>query len=136
MPARIAHSRESGIAKSLQQPREASGVGSASSVLRSSTTVSGGRGDLLSKTRAVDETGRRSFPGNSVGKNPPASAGDRGLMPDLGGSHLPWSSWASALRQLSLSLELGSSNKRGHRREMPAPCSESNAHTASSKDPA
>ena len=44
--------------------------------VRSSTTVSGGGGDLLPNTRAVDETGGRSFPGNSVGENPPASAGD------------------------------------------------------------
>ena len=32
------------------------------------------------------------FPGGSVVKNPPASAGDTGSFPGLGGSHMPWSS--------------------------------------------
>ena len=31
------------------------------------------------------------FPDGSVEKNPPANAGDRGSIPDLGGSHVPWS---------------------------------------------
>lgn len=57
-------------------------------------------------------------------------------MSDPGGSHLPRSICARALRRLSLSLEPGSSNKRGHHRETPAPCSESNARAASSNDPA
>ena len=26
-------------------------------------------------------------------KNPPVSAGDMGLIPDLGRSHMPWSMW-------------------------------------------
>ena len=32
-----------------------------------------------------------SFPGGSVVKNPPANAGNMGLIPDLGGSHMLWS---------------------------------------------
>ena len=31
------------------------------------------------------------FPGVSVVKDPPANAGDMGLIPDLGRSHMPWS---------------------------------------------
>ena len=30
------------------------------------------------------------FPGGSVIKNPPADAGDTGLIPNLGRSHMPW----------------------------------------------
>ena len=32
------------------------------------------------------------FPGGSVVKNPPANAGDMGLIPGLGPSHVPGSS--------------------------------------------
>ena len=42
------------------------------------------------------------FPGGSVVKNPPASAGDVGLIPDLGRSHKPWSNRARAPQPLSL----------------------------------
>ena len=31
------------------------------------------------------------FPGGAVVKNPPANAGDTGLSPGLGRSHMPWS---------------------------------------------
>ena len=31
------------------------------------------------------------FPGGAVVENPPANAGDPGLIPDPGGSHMPWS---------------------------------------------
>ena len=31
------------------------------------------------------------FPGGTVVKNPPANAGDMGLSPGLGRSHMPWS---------------------------------------------
>ena len=34
------------------------------------------------------------FPGGSGVKNPPASAGDTGLIPDPGRSHMPWSNEA------------------------------------------
>ena len=33
----------------------------------------------------------RDFPGGAVVKNPPANAGDTGLSPGLGRSHMPWS---------------------------------------------
>ena len=33
----------------------------------------------------------RDFPGGTVVKNPPANAGDMGLIPGLGRSHMPWS---------------------------------------------
>ena len=31
----------------------------------------------------------KGFPGDSVVKNPPANAGDMGLIPGLGRSHMP-----------------------------------------------
>ena len=34
----------------------------------------------------------RDFPGGAVFKNPPANAGDTGLIPGPGRSHVPWSS--------------------------------------------
>ena len=33
----------------------------------------------------------QGFPGGSVVKNPPVSAGDMGSLPGLGGSHMPQS---------------------------------------------
>ena len=33
----------------------------------------------------------RDFPGGAVVKNPPANAGDMGLIPGPGRSHMPWS---------------------------------------------
>ena len=33
----------------------------------------------------------QGFPGGSVVKNPPASAGDTGSIPGPGRSHMPWS---------------------------------------------
>ena len=33
----------------------------------------------------------QGFPGGAVVKNPPANAGDTGLSPGLGRSHMPWS---------------------------------------------
>ena len=35
-------------------------------------------------------TVRPDFPGSPVVKNPPANAGDMGLIPDLGRSHMSW----------------------------------------------
>ena len=32
----------------------------------------------------------QQFPGGAVVKNPPASAGDTGSIPGLGGLHVPW----------------------------------------------
>ena len=37
---------------------------------------------------------REGFPGGSLVKNSPANAGDMGLVPDPGRSHMPWSNWA------------------------------------------
>ena len=42
------------------------------------------------------------FPGGAVVKNPPANAGDTGLSPGLGRSHMPRSNQARALQLLSL----------------------------------
>ena len=39
----------------------------------------------------VVKTVLQGFPGGSVVKNPPASAGDTGSIPDLGRSHMPQS---------------------------------------------
>ena len=33
----------------------------------------------------------RDFPGGAVVKNPPTNAGDTGLIPGPGRSHMPWS---------------------------------------------
>ena len=38
-----------------------------------------------------NKTSRPDFPGGSVIKNPPANAGDMGLIPDPGRSHTPQS---------------------------------------------
>ena len=32
----------------------------------------------------------QDFPGGTVDKNPPANAGDTGLIPGLGRFHMPW----------------------------------------------
>ena len=37
------------------------------------------------------------FPGGSVVKNPPANAGDMGLIPGLGRSHMQLSTWAATI---------------------------------------
>ena len=42
------------------------------------------------------------FPGGAVVKNPPANAGDTGLSPGLGSSHMPWSTKARVPQLLSL----------------------------------
>ena len=43
------------------------------------------------------------FPGGPVVKNPPANAGDMGLIPGLGKSHMLWCDQAHAPQLLSLS---------------------------------
>ena len=57
-------------------------------------SISLGRWDL--KTQA------KGFPGGAVVENLPANAGDTGSSPGLGGSHMPWSSWAREPQLLSL----------------------------------
>ena len=42
------------------------------------------------------------FPGGAVVENLPASVGDTGLSPGLGGSHMPRSGWARGPQLLSL----------------------------------
>ena len=42
------------------------------------------------------------FLGGAVVENLPANAGDMGLSPRLGGSHMPWSNWACEPQLLSL----------------------------------
>ena len=44
----------------------------------------------------------QGFPGGAVVENLPASAGDTGSSPGLGGSHVPWSNWAREPQLLSL----------------------------------
>ena len=41
------------------------------------------------------------FPGGAVVKNPPANAGDTGLSPGPGRSHMPRSNWAREPQLLS-----------------------------------
>ena len=45
---------------------------------------------------------RGDFPGGAVVKNLPANAGDTGLSPGPGKSHMPWSNEARAPQLLSL----------------------------------
>ena len=44
----------------------------------------------------------QGFPGGAVVENLPASAGDTGSSPGLGGSHMPRSDWAREPQLLSL----------------------------------
>ena len=44
----------------------------------------------------------RGFPGGAVVENLPANAGDTGLSPGLGRSHIPRSNWAREPQLLSL----------------------------------
>ena len=46
----------------------------------------------------------RGFPGGAVVESLPANAGDTGLSPGLGGSHMPRSSWTREPQLLSLSV--------------------------------
>ena len=55
------------------------------------------------------------FPGGSVVKNPPASAGDAGSSPGPGRSHMPWSNWSHAPQLLSL-------RSRAHKPQLLSPC--------------
>ena len=46
--------------------------------------------------------GKRGFPGGAVVESLPASAGDAGSSPGLGGSHMPRGGWAREPQLLSL----------------------------------
>ena len=43
------------------------------------------------KNKNKNKERNRAFPCGAVVKNPPANAGDMGLSPGLGRSHMPWS---------------------------------------------
>ena len=60
------------------------------------------------------------FPGGSVVKNLPANAGDTGLIPDWGRSHLPQSNKAPEPQLRACALKPGSHNPRVHRPRAPA----------------
>ena len=44
------------------------------------------------RVKVILKSHQRGFPRGTVVKNPPANAGDTGLIPGLGRSHRPWSS--------------------------------------------
>ena len=90
----------------------------------------------LEKAKLETEYISKDFPGGSVGKKPPANAGDVGLVPDPGRSHMPQSNWAPTPQRLSLcsrtwqlqSLSLWVPepelyDKRSHHSVKPARCS-------------
>ena len=60
------------------------------------------------------ETHSLGFPGGTVVKNLPASAGNMGSSPGLGRSHMPWSNYACAPQLLSL-------NSRAREPQLPSP---------------
>ena len=63
-----------------------------------------GRRDSASSSASqfLQKTTPRDFPVGAVVGNPPANAGDMGLSPGPGGSHMPRSSWAREPQLLSL----------------------------------
>ena len=90
--------------------------------------VEGGEaGELLFHQNILN----RGCPGGWVVKNPPANAGNTGLIPDPGGSHVPRSIWACIPQLLSLCSRAGNCNwslwalepvlcnKRNHHSEKP-----------------
>ena len=73
----------------------------------------------------LQEKARRDLPGGPVVKNPPANAGDTGLIPGPGRSHMPRSTEVRAPQLLKPAhLEPLLCNKRSHRKEKPTHCSE------------
>ena len=60
----------------------------------------------MHKTKYVNYDVKRlnvgGFPGGAVVENLPANAGDTGLSPGLGRSHMLWSNWAHEPQLLSL----------------------------------
>ena len=81
------------------------------------------------------------FPGGAVDRNLPANAGDTGLIPDPGRSHVPWNNWAHTAQLLSPSSRAcqpqllksvhlepvlhskGGHGREKHRNEESSPCS-------------
>ena len=75
----------------------------------------------LSKDRKQMVSG---FPDGPVVKNPPADAGDEGLIPGQGGFHMPWGSWAQEPQLLSPSPhESVLHSQRSNCNEKSGPCS-------------
>ena len=58
--------------------------------------------DPFTPTHSTSIKNTREFPGGAVVKNPPANAGNTGLSPGPGGSHMPRSNEARAPQLLSL----------------------------------
>ena len=65
---------------------------------------------LLSPYQDLVKLDLSGFPGGSVVKNLPASAGDTGLIPDPGGSHGPQATKPVSHSYPVCALELGSCN--------------------------
>ena len=59
---------------------------------------------LIPNQRHPKKTTDQGFPGGAVVENLPANAGDTGLSPGLGGSHVLRSSWAREPQLLSLRI--------------------------------
>ena len=55
-------------------------------------------------SKCSHKRGKKGFPGGAVVENPPANAGDTGLSPGLGRSHMPRSGWAREPQLLSLRI--------------------------------
>ena len=54
------------------------------------------------------------FPGGSIGRNPPANAGDIGLIPNLGRCHMPWRKQVCDHNYWTYALEPESRNYWAH----------------------
>ena len=48
------------------------------------------KAQIKTTTKKKNKTTTKGFPGGSVVKNPPCSAGDTSLIPDPGTIHMPW----------------------------------------------
>ena len=72
--------------------------------------------DLLKTSLTCNQNSKCwDFPGGAVVKNPPANAGDTGLIPGPGRSHMPQSNEARAPQLLSLC-------SRGDEPQLLSPC--------------
>ena len=67
------------------------------------------------KKRLKKKGGCTDFPGGAVVGNLPANAGDTGLIPGLGRSHMPRSNWGREPQLLSL-------RSRAHKPQLLSPC--------------
>ena len=76
------------------------------------------------KLREESRWRNRGFPGGTVVESLPASAGDTGSSPGLGGSHMLLSDWAREPQLLSLHVWSLCSAMRGRDKERPTHCDE------------